>query len=64
MIEKIATKNFEGEAKAWRLALTWSKFRIITNMINEGLGLILNVISAAIVIAVITWMASILIEKL
>jgi hypothetical protein len=64
MIEKIATKNFEGEAKTWRLALTWSKFRMITNMINEGLGLILNVITAAIVIAVITWMASILIEKL
>jgi hypothetical protein len=64
MIDKIMTKNFEGEAKTWRLALTWSKFRMITNMINEGLGLILNVISAAIVIAVITWMASILIEKL
>lgn len=64
MIEKIMTKNFEHEAKAWRLAMHWSKFRMVTNMINEGLSLILNVISVAIVIATITWLALILTGKL
>lgn len=64
MIEKIMTKNFEQEAKTWRLAMSWSKFRMVTNMINEGLGVILNVISVAIVITTITWLALILTDKL